>query len=592
MKLHLILPLAFVLAGGSQMATAELLAGAEAEMQFALRAEEFISGYLAWRPATGTALGLHQYDGKVTDFSRASIWGEVDRLRRFKRELAAFPTDSLNPRALQDYRVLRAAVANELFSFEAMASYTSNPMTYANAFDVSIYIKRDFAPLEDRVRSIIAIEKEAPRVLAAARANLDSSLPKPYVETAIEVANGSADFLGKELVEALKDLKNEALLAEFNAGNQLAIAELRRYAEWLKTKHLPKAHDHYALGRDKFQAMLTEGELIPLSPEYLLEVGLVELHREQAAFARAAKAIDPSKPPIEVFKAIQKDHPTEDSLIPDVRKNLEAIRQFLVDHHIVTLPSEVRVRVEETPQFARATSFASMDAPGPFETKATEAFYYVTPTEKNWTPQQKEEWLTAFNYYTTDVVSIHEAYPGHYVQFLCEQASSATRIEKIFSSYAFVEGWAHYTEQMLLDEGFGASAVASSDPADQLKAAKYRLAQSDEALLRLSRLCVSLKTHCQGMSVAEATKFFQDNCYYEAKPAHQEAIRGTFDPGYLYYTLGKQQLLKLRRDYQKQEGAAYSLQKFHDEVLRHGCPPIRLLREIMLKDRSQWDQLF
>jgi uncharacterized protein (DUF885 family) len=302
--------------------------------------------------------------------------------------------------------------------------------------------------------------------------------------------------------------------------------------------------------------------------------------------------IDPSKPPIEVFKAIQKDHPTAENLIPDTRKNLEAIRKFLVDRKIITLPSDVRVRVEETPQFARATSFASMDSPGPFETKATEAFYYVTPTEKEWPEQQKEEWLTAFNYYTTDVVSIHEAYPGHYVQFICQQASKATRVQKVFSSYAFVEGWAHYTEQMMIDEGFGASPGANATPADKLKAAKYRLAQSDEALLRLCRLCVSIKTHCQGMTVEEATKFFQENCYYEEKPARQEAIRGTFDPGYLYYTLGKQQLLKLRRDYQKQEGAAYSLQKFHDEVLRHGCPPIRLLREIMLKDRSKWDELF
>jgi len=561
------------------------------ELQFALRADEYIAGYLAWRPAVGTALGLHEYDGKVTDFSRDSIRKEVARLRRFNRELAALPTETLGPKTLHDYRVLRAAIANELFAFEDMASYTSNPMTYANAFDVNIYIKRDFAPLPERVRSIIAIEKEAPRVMAAARANLEASLPKPYVETAIDVANGSADFLGKDLLDALKDLKDDALLAELKTVNQQAISELRGYADWLKTKKLPQAHNHYALGREKYQKMLQDGELIPFRPEYILEMGLTELHREQEAFAKAAKVIDPTKPPIEVFKEIQKDHPTANNLIPDTRKNLEAIRQFLVDQRIVTLPSEVRVRVEETPQFARATSFASMDSPGPFETKATEAFYYVTPTESHWTPQQKEEWLTAFNYYTTDVVSIHEAYPGHYVQFICLQASGASRVQKIFNSYAFVEGWAHYAEQMMIEEGFGASRASNPTPEDQLKAAKYRLAQSDEALLRLCRLCVSIKTHCMGMKVDEATRFFQENCYYEEKPARQEAIRGTFDPGYLYYTLGKLQLLKLRRDYQQQEGAAYSLQKFHDEVLRHGCPPVALLREIMLKSPSKRDEL-
>lgn len=592
MNLRFLLSLTLVLTGCLARVQAGPGTNATAEMQFALRAEEFITGYLAWRPATGTTLGLHEYDGKITDFSRDSIRSEVARLRRFNRELATFPPASLSPKALQDHRVLRTAVADELFSFEEMASYSRNPMTYAGAIDVNIYIKRNFAPLPDRVRSIIAIEKQAPRVMAAARASLDSSLPRPYVETAIEVANGSADFLGKELVEALKDLKDEALLAEFNTANQRAIAELRSYADWLKIKQLPKAHDHFALGREKYQKMLLEGELIPFRPEYILEMGLVELHREQAAFAKAAHEIDPSKPPIEVFRAIQKDHPTVEGLIPDTRKNLEAIRQFLVDHKIITLPSEVRVKVEETPQYARATSFASMDSPGPLETKATEAFYYVTPAEKDWSPQHQDEWLTAFNYYTTDIVSIHEAYPGHYVQFLCEQASGATRVEKIFSSYAFVEGWAHYTEQMMLDEGFGAGSGANPTPADRLKAAKYRLAQSDEALLRLCRLCVSIKMHCQGMTVNEATKFFQENCYYEEKTARQEAIRGTFDPGYLYYTLGKLQLLKLRRDYQQQEGDAYSLQKFHDEALRHGSPPVRLLREIMLKNSSQWNELF
>jgi len=237
----------------------------------------------------------------------------------------------------------------------------------------------------------------------------------------------------------------------------------------------------------------------------------------------------------------------------------------------------------EAAHYLRATSFASMDAPGPCERRATEAYYYVTPTENDWPDKQKQEWLTAFNYYTSDIVSIHEAYPGHYVQYLCLNASPATKLEKIFVSYAFSEGWAHYAEQMMVDEGFGADG-------GKLKAAKYRLAQTDEALLRLCRLCVSIKMHCQGMTVDDATKFFQENCYYEQKPARQEAIRGAFDPEYLYYTIGKLEILKLRADYSKKEGSNYSLRKFHDEMLKHGMPPIKLLREVMLTDRSQWNE--
>jgi uncharacterized protein (DUF885 family) len=416
-------------------------------------------------------------------------------------------------------------------------------------------------------------------------------LPHPFVETAIDVAKGSADFLRTDLVEALKDVKDSGLQARFQAVNKQAVEEVERYAAWLEKEKLPKANAPYALGREKFQQMLREGELINLSPERILEVGLQELHREQQRFADAARKIDPAKKPIDVFKEIQRDHPTEASLIPETKKNLESIRQFLIDHHIITLPSEVRARVEETPQFLRATSFASMDTPGPFETRATEAYYYVTPTEKDWPAPQKEEWLTAFNYYTMDVVSIHEAYPGHYVQFLCLNASPANKLEKIFSnSYAFVEGWAHYSEQMMLDEGFGANAFQSQT--DLVRAARYRMAQSDEALLRLCRLCVSIKTHCQGMSVDDATRFFEENCYYEHKPARQEALRGTFDPGYLFYTLGKLEILKMRQDFQREQGASYSLQKFHDEMLRHGAPPIRLLREVMLKDRAGWDEVF
>ena len=559
-------------------------AGPDPEAQFARLSDEFVDGYLAWRPQQGTALGLHQYDGRVTDYSRASLAAEHARVERGAREFAAIDHAALSADARHRCRLIETAIQDELFGFDGLQVYTTNPMTYAGALDVNTYIKRNFAPLAQRVRSIIAVERAAPKIFADARANLAESLPKPYIELAIDIANGGADFLAKDLVAALKDVTDAALLAEFKAANDRAIAELHGFAEWLAKERLPKAHTHYALGREKYQQMLRTGELVDFTPEKILEFGLQELKREQAMFTAAARQIDPGKPAPQVFKEIQRDHPTETSLIPDVRKHLEMVRQFVVDHHIITIPSEVRARTEETPQFARAGSFASMDTPGPFETSATEAYYYVTPTEPGWTPQQKDEWLTSFNYYTTDVVTIHEAYPGHYVQFLNLNASKAGRVEKIFGSYAFIEGWAHYSEQMLLDEGFGADG-------DPVRAAKYRLAQSDEALLRICRLCVSIKTHCEGMGVDEATKFFEDNCYYEPKPARQEAMRGTFDPGYLYYTLGKLQILKLRRDWQAQEGPAYSLKRFNDEMVSHGMPPIRLLREKMLKNPASWGEI-
>ena len=552
-------------------------------------AEEFIKGYFAARPLLGTAIGLHEYDGKITDYSRLALDAELSRLKRFDDRLQKFDLNKLSQRQSIDLRILQAAIRNEIFQREAMAIYERNPIVYARAADVNIYIKRNFAPLEDRVHSIVAIESQVPNILIAARTNLDPVLPKPYVELAIRIAKGSADFLRKNLVGAVVELRDERVRTEFLEANRKAAAALTDYAAWLERDKLPKATTDFALGQQKFQRLLKETELVDLPPEKVLETGLTQMHKEQKAFADAAKRIDSNKSAVEVFKQMQSEHPTPESLLADIGKDLEQIRKFVVTRKLVTIPSEVRARVKETPQYRRATSFASMDTPGAFEKRATEAYYYVTPPESDWPPLQKDEWLTAFNFYSTDVVSIHEVYPGHYVQFLRLNASPASKVEKIFGSYAFIEGWAHYCEKMMVDEGYGT--VANPSEADEKRAAKYRLAQADEALLRLCRLCVSIKMHTQQMTVEEAAKFFQDNCYYEEKPARAEAMRGTFDPGYLNYTLGKLQILKLRDDYKAQEGANFSAQKFHNELLNHGMPPIRLLRELMLKDKSKWDEV-
>jgi uncharacterized protein (DUF885 family) len=554
-------------------------------------AEEYIKGYFAARPLLGTALGLHEYDGRITDYSRLALDAELSRLKRFDDRLTKFDLDKLSQRQSIDLRILQAAVKKEIFQRQDMSIFERDPTVYARAADLNIYIKRNFAPIEDRVRNIITIESQVPNIIIAAKTNLDPVLPKPHVELAIQIAKGAADFLRKNLVEAIADLRDERIRGEFQDSNRKAAAALSDYAGWLERERLPKARADFALGQEKFRRFLAETELVDLAPEKLLEIGLAELKKEQAAFADAAKTIDPNKTPAEVFKQIMSEHPTPESLLLDVAKNLEQIRKFVTTRKLVTIPSEVRARVKETPQYRRATSFASMDTPGAFEKRAAEAYYYVTPPEDDWPQQQKEEWLTSFNYYNADLISIHEVYPGHYVQFLRLNASPASKVEKIFSSYAFVEGWAHYCEKMTIDEGYGSAPSGKPNEDDAKRAAKYRMAQADEAMVRLCRLCAAIKMHTQKMTLAEATKFFQDNCYYEEKPAHVEALRGTIDPGYLNYTLGKLQILKLRDDYKAQEGENFSLLKFHNEFLNHGMPPIRLLREIMLKDKSKWDQV-
>ena len=546
-----------------------------ADTTFYQFADSFITAYLDWRPQTAVALGFHQYDGKLTDYSAASLDKEHQRLLQAKARLLQFDTISMSPLAYYRLRILRHGILTELFSFDDFDSYHKNPMTYASIIDVNIYIKRNFAEAYKRVHSIVQIEEQAPKLIASAQANLNDSLALPYIQTAIEVANGSISFLKGDLVVALNDMTKDSLKlrASFNKANQTAIDALAGYVQFLQKQKLPKAHKHYAIGKKAYQHMLYAVEGIKADPDSILAQGMKALRQEQEVFKAAAHEINPNKPAIAVYHDMQKEHPTAANLIPEARKNLEAIRNFLVEKNIVSLPSAVRVNVEESPQYLRAVSSASMDTPGPFETKATEAYYYITPVDNKWTPKQQEDWLAQFDYYTTDNVTIHEAYPGQYMQFLHLTASKAGKIEKLFGSYAFIEGWAHYCEVMMADQGYG-------DPA---KKYKYRIAQSGDALLRLCRLCVAIQTHCHGMTVDQATQFFMDNWYQGEKPSHQEAIRGTFDPQYLFYTLGKFEFLALRKDYEKQEGANFSLKKFHDAVLDNGMPPVYLLRELLLK---------
>jgi len=552
---------------------------------------EFIRGYLIARPLQAAAIGFHENDGRISEYTRLAIDAEWARLTRFDERLKKIDVAKLSPRTAIDFRLLQTVIKKELFFAKDLAIYEHNPMSYAGAIDVNVYAKRKYAPIEDRVRSIIIVENQAPNVVIAAKTNLADVLPKPYVELAIQIARASSDFLKKNLDAALADLKDESLRTAYLQSNRRAATALTEYAAWLEKEKLPKATQEFAIGEEKYQRFLAQTELIDLPPAKILELGLSELKHEREVFVEAAKRIDPDKPAAEVFKAIQSEHPAVENLLPEITKKLDSVRKYVVDHKLVTIPSEVRAQVKESPQYLGATSFASMDTPGPFEKRAAEVYFYVTPPESEWPEQQKNQWLTLFNSYSADILSMHETYPGHYVQSLHLNSSKATKPEKIFGTTSFVEGWAQYAEKMTIDAGFGSPFGPVPTDEEIKRGAKYRMAQAQQAMLGLCRLCVSIKMHTQGMSLEEATKFFQENCFSEEKPARAEALRGTFDLGYPSGTLGKLQILKLRKDYEVQEGENFSLKKFHDELLSHGMLPIRLLREIILKDQAKWDEV-
>jgi uncharacterized protein (DUF885 family) len=548
--------------------------------------DAYLSTHFAANPINGTNAGLRQYDGRPLDYSAAALRRYSDQLTQQRQQLDSLLATTLDRDSSVKARMLRAAIDGELFMLNIQRKPYNNPMFYASAADVSSYAKRDFAPLSNRLADATSVLESVPSVIAAAKANLEPALPRVFITTAITIADGQADFISGDLVKGFDASTDTAAKARLRAAADQAAAAMRDYSTWLQTEKLPRGTDAFAIGRPAYVKMLAEQELISETPEQILAIGERELARLTAIFNAAAKEIDPTKPAAEVWLAVQNDHPTAASLIPDTRKHLEEIRTFLIDKDLISFPRERRVLVDETPGFLRATSFASMDTPGPFEKVATESFYYVTPPETTWDAAKTNEWLTAFNYYTTDVVSIHEAYPGHFEQAMHLQTSNISGAFAYIGSYAYIEGWAHYCEEMAIQEGFPPASLSTAPHA----AAKYRMAMCSEALLRVCRLIASIKMHTQGWTIDQATAFFSANCYYPEAPARSEAQRGTYGPGYLLYTLGKLQFFQLRADLKAQQGNSYSIKEFHNTVLRYGMPQLRLLRERLLNDPASWDR--
>jgi len=407
-------------------------------------------------------------------------------------------------------------------------------------------------------------------VVEQAKSNL-TDVPAPVLDMAVQMLQGGIAFLESDLALALTELteSDPALHLAFESAQNVALKAGRDLLAHLTEVLAPQAPTEFAIGADAFRNMLRYGEAVDAPLRRLLEIGQADLARNKAAFIETAARISPGKNPEEVVKLLIRDHPTVETLVQDTHDMLKELRQWIIDHDIVSVPYDEPCTVEETPKFMRS-AFAMMDSPGPFERVARDAFYYVTPPEPDWPPEKQEEWLTAFDYYSLRDTSIHEAWPGHFLNSL-HFRNSPSKVTKIFSAYSFWEAWAHYCEQMMLEQGYRADD-------DQL-----RLAQLREALVRNVRYVCALQMHTQGMTVEAATQRFIEDAFMEEAPARAEAVRGTFDPQYLNYTLGKLMLLKLREDYRAELGDAFDLKNFHDAFLAWGGPPVPYLRRLILQ---------
>jgi uncharacterized protein (DUF885 family) len=546
--------------------------GTEASRHFLEFADEFLKDFFEFYPHVASYMGLHEYDGIVPDVSEEAISKRIESLKLALAGIDAIDAGEFDPETRFDYDLLRQGIEAELFRWSELRDHTYNPMSALYVADVTNYIKRDYGPIEDRVRKMMEYQRGIPRVMQQVRDALVTPLAKPIIDISIQMFGGQAAYMRNNLPEIISsEVKDEALLADFRDANAVASDALEEFVGYLKDQ-LEGAKEDFAIGEEMFQKMLAYNEMVDLPLERVLEVGRANLEANKQAIVEVARQIDPDKNVAEVADTIAADHPTAGSLIPDTAETLEEIRQYLVEHDIVSIPSEVRCKVKETPEFMRF-GFAFMDPPGPFEQTATDAYYYITPVENDWTETQADEWLRRFNYPTLRDVSVHEAYPGHYVHFL-HAARVMSPIRKVFSSYSFVEGWAHYCEQMMVEEGY-----RGDNPL-------LHFAQLSEALLRNCRYVVSILMHTGRMTLDEATKFLMDNAYMEELPAQREALRGTFDPGYLNYTLGKLLILKLREDLKARDGDNFNLKRFHDQLLAFAYPPVPLLRKHFLGEDS------
>jgi uncharacterized protein (DUF885 family) len=537
--------------------------------QLALLVDDYLRDFFAFYPVSASMLGLHEYDGQITDMSKASLALRIEALHDYQKRLHNIERPSLDKLAGFDYDLLQWRIAAELWHWTERQDYTRNPMVYADDMMVDTYIKRNYAPLGVRAEALTRHLNQIPTAMDSARENLVSPIPRLLIEESLPVFAGLVVFLQESLpVTFSEESLPTALYADLRAACEQAITAIEQFIHYVTYDLLPQAQDDFALGAEQFSAMLRYGELIDMPLDQLLAYGQADLERNKAAIIALAASIDPHKSVHEHMHMLGRDHPTTENLLDETRRLLDDLRQFLVERDLVTLPQTGTCLVAETPPFAR-WAFAMMDTAGPFEQVATESFYYVTLPEPDWSPEVVEGWLTKFDYATMTGVSIHEAYPGHYVHFM-RVREAPTRLAKTVDTYTHYESWAHYVEQMMLDEGYGDGDV------------RLRLSQLAEALVRNCRYICAIKMHTQGMGVAEATRFFMYHAYMDEVTATKEARRGTHDPGYICYTLGKLLLLKLREDVQAAQGDAFSLKQFHDEYIGYGSPPIPILRSLLL----------
>jgi uncharacterized protein (DUF885 family) len=571
----------------ASVASAQHIAADGTAQTFNLLTDQYFEQvYFKFSPTAGTSAGLHQYDTQLEDYSAAEVQREIAALHAWDKKLAAIDPKALDEAPAADYEILRNSIRSSLLQLEVIRGWEKNPDNYSSGVTGSIFsiMERPYAPVNVRLRAAIEREKQIPQVFVEARKNLKNP-PKIYTEIALEQIDGLVSFFQTDVPSAFADADDAQTKADFAKSNAAVIEALKSYGAWIKSDLLPRSNGDFRYGADTYQKALAYNEMVDIPLDKLLAIGQADLHKNQAEFARVAKLIDPAKTPQQELAELALQHPAPDKLLQAFHDRFNSEIDFIRTHHIITIPSEVQPTLEETPPFMRATTQASMDPPGAFETHSTKAYFNVTLPDPKWDAAKTNEYMAAFNTGTIVSTSVHEAYPGHYVQFLwMPKFTDQSKIRLLMGASTDIEGWAHYCEQMMLDEGYGKATSKTEREANLI-----RLGQLQDALLRDARFVVAIRMHTGvggAMTTDQAQDFFVKEGYQARPIAEVETRRGTSDALYLYYTLGKLEIMKLREDMKQKQGAAFNLQHFHDDLMRQGFAPIKVIRKSMLHDDS------
>jgi uncharacterized protein (DUF885 family) len=527
---------------------------------FARIVDEYIGATNAYQPAGASARGFHEHDAGLGDRRRPAIEARVAYVRDLLARLRAIEPASLGGEEPSEADLLGRRLEWELTDFEDVRTWQRGPGGYLATIGGACngLVIRDFAPLDDRLRSLVSRLRGVPALLDAARENLvDPS--RYHVETAIEACSGMRALFERDLPAAAARSGDAALKQQVSDAAKDAAAAVAAFGGWLKDDLMPRAGDDFSWGAESFRKLLRQTDSIDDPLDALIKRGEEDLRAHQARLAEVAAKIDANAAPADVVDAVAKDHPSPEALLPDTTAILEELRHFSVHAGICTMPTDVRIAVTETPGFARMTTQAACSTPGPFEQVAKEAYYYVTPPDAEWPAERIESYMKFFNRWSIRGVSAHEAYPGHYVHLTyLNRAKSA--LGRYLLTITTIEGWAHYVEQVMVEAGY-----AGGDP-------RFELMQIREALMRLCRYRCAFGLHAEGWSVQQSIDFFINEGYATPVIAERETRRGVIGPNYYAYTMGKQQILALREKLRARDGAGFDLRKFHDAFMQLPYP--------------------